>query len=325
MWTYALTAPRRFGKFDVPAPSPDDLQPGQVLLRPLAGAICGSDLPSFAGYGGQRPRYTGGHAPSQPGFPMHEVLGEVVASAHPHCAAGMRVVGWAVGADAMSEFVVTSGDSLAQVDDSLDPAVAILTQTLACVLFAADRIGDVEGESVAVLGLGPIGMLFAHVLKLRGARRVTGVDLVDRSDVAADFGIDEAVHSSCDQWADRIADADRPGLLVEAIGHQHTSLADAMNAVAVNGRIFYFGIPSAQPVSFDLQKFLRKSLQLQSGATPVRHRHDALAAAGKHLQEHPFLAEKYVTHVFGVADVQDAYDLASVAAPGRLKVAVRMS
>ena len=49
------------------------------------------------------------------------------------------------------------------------------------------------GLTCAVLGLGPIGLLFCHVLKERGAARVFGVDRVDRSAIAPRFGVDDVV------------------------------------------------------------------------------------------------------------------------------------
>lgn len=46
MWAYAITAPGRLERVEVPVPEPG---PGRVLVRLRAGGICGSDLPSFVG------------------------------------------------------------------------------------------------------------------------------------------------------------------------------------------------------------------------------------------------------------------------------------
>lgn len=323
MWAYTLTEPRKFSRVEVSQPGEGDLKEGQVLLRTLAGGVCGSDLGFFAGHPSTRHQDRSLHAANPPGYPMHEVVGEVLASRNPLFARGARVVGWAQYDNAVSEIIVTDGDQVALIDEDLEPAKAVLIQTLACVIYAVDQIGDVEGQSVAVLGQGPIGMLFSHVLKSRGASHVTGVDLVDRSDFSVDFGVDEAIRGSVERWASHLVDADRPSVVVEAIGHQAFTIGDAIEAAAPGGRLYYFGIPETRPVAFDLYQFLRKSLTLKAGTTLSR-RH-SLEVARDHLKANSFLADRYVTNFFDVEDVQQAYETAIVPAQGRLKVAVRMA
>jgi threonine dehydrogenase-like Zn-dependent dehydrogenase len=71
---------------------------------------------------------------------------------------------------------------------------------------------------------------------------VTGVDRVDRSEIAATFGVDRDVRATSDSWAASLVDEDRPHLVVEVIGHQVGTVADAVRAVARNGEISCFGI-----------------------------------------------------------------------------------
>jgi L-iditol 2-dehydrogenase len=323
VWAYNLTAPRHFERVDIPAPEPSDLKEGQILIRTLAGAVCGSDLAFFAGHPSGMAQDKGPYVANFPGYPMHEVVGEVVSSRNPLFAEGTRVVGWAQYDNGLSEFLITHGERVAQVDDEWEPSVAVLIQTLCCVMYAADQIGDVSGRSVAVLGQGPIGMLFSHVLKSRGVSHVTGIDLVDRRDLAPAFGVDEVVHGAVSRWVAQLADDARPDIVVEAIGHQTLTIGDAIEAVAPNGLIYYFGIPEVQPVSFDLHRFLRKSLTLKAGTTQSRHHY--LEIAREHFKSNPQLAESYVTHTFDVSDAQRAYETAIVPSAGRLKVAVRMA
>jgi L-iditol 2-dehydrogenase len=240
MWAQTLVAPARFELQDVQAPTAGEVGTDEVLLRVLAGGICGSDLPYFKGapqmgtIGGPHP-----YRPYRPGFPLHEVVGEVMASQHPEVHVGTRVVGWASKTDAMSEYLIARGAGLGEYDPDLPPATAILLQPLACVIYALDQIPDIEGARAAVIGLGPIGVLFAHVLKELGARHVIGVDRVDRSDVAATFGIDEPVHASSEVWAGTLqSEASRPRIIVEAVGHQVTTLANAISALAFWGHIY---------------------------------------------------------------------------------------
>ncbi|BBY59717.1 hypothetical protein MSAR_28530 [Mycolicibacterium sarraceniae] len=100
-------APGTFERVTVPAPSSDRLRDGQVLLKFLAAGICGSDIPGFTGVQGRPPGDTGARAAEMAGFPVHEIVGDVLASSHPGHRIGDRVVGWASGFDGLMEFVVS--------------------------------------------------------------------------------------------------------------------------------------------------------------------------------------------------------------------------
>jgi threonine dehydrogenase-like Zn-dependent dehydrogenase len=303
---------------EVDRPFPDDLGDGQVLVRTTAGGLCGSDLPYVNGH------VTAEHAPADPrwpdraGFPMHEMTGTVVASRSPGLAAGDEVVGWATPANGLAEYVVTDGAGLCCYDRAWPASTAVLLQPLACVLYAVGRLGDVEGASVAVIGLGSIGVLFGHTLRAAGAARLVGVDPVDRSGLAATFGFDVTVAAPSDRWLAGLAADDRPDIVVEAAGHQAGTLNDAVNAVTPGGRIYYFGIPEDHHYPFDLNRFLRKGLTLRAGLT--RRRREMLGEAGRYLAAHRELASAFVTDVFPIQDVAAAFDRAQTAAPERVKV-----
>lgn len=319
MWAYALVGPRTFVRQEVPAPAAENLQEGQVLLRPVVGGICGSDLPGFSGH--QTPARDGVRLDAclLPGFPLHEILGDVVASRATGLPEGSRVVGW--GWNALAEYVVGNSFELTTVEPDWDPAVAIMIQPLACVLYAVDQLERLDSAHAAVLGLGPIGLLFSHVLKHSGAGRITGVDVVDRSGEAEAFGIDDVVHASSRRWAGQLVDAERPSIVVEAIGHQTATLQDAVSAVAEQGQIYYFGIPDDESYPFNMWSFLRKNLTLKSGTTLSREQY--LEKACQYFRKYPELAAAYVTHVYDINDVTAAFETASIPAPGRAKVALR--
>jgi threonine dehydrogenase-like Zn-dependent dehydrogenase len=291
-----------------------------VLLRVLAGGICGSDLPYFRG--ATPPGAVDGWSPA-PGFPMHEVVGEVVAAGDPALARGTKVVGWAAESDAIAEYVLTRASDVAPYDPGLAPATAILLQPLACVIEALDRVPGIDGARVAVLGQGPIGVLFSHVARSRGARQVVAVDRVDRADVARRFGVDEFVHTSSDRWAATVSDARRPDVVIECVGHQPTTLNDAVRAVAMDGVILYYGIPDDLVYPVPLLQLLRKRLTLLT--TMTKDRSGAVARACDYLVHHPELRELYVTHRFPADDVERAFTVGAVPTAGRLKVALTMA
>jgi threonine dehydrogenase-like Zn-dependent dehydrogenase len=195
-------------------------------------------------------------------------------------------------------------------------------QPLCTVLHAVERLGEVAGLRVAVIGQGPIGLLFSHALKARGAVHVTGVDRVDRAAIAAAFGVDEPVWNDSAAWAAALGD-ERPDIVVEAVGHQTGTLEDAVAAVAYAGTVLAFGVPDDTHYPFPFTAFFRKNATLLAGVATERRA--ALAAAREYLREHPDLLEPYITDVVAVEQAQSAFERAVAPTAGRLKVVLDAS
>lgn len=316
-----LIAPRRFVPVDVPAPTADDLADAEVLVDVIAGGVCGSDLPFFAGHPSPLFDDTNASAAGVAGFPLHEIIGDVVASLDDEIRVGDRVVGWATGTNALSERIITRGDSLGVLDPATGLDHALVLQPLACVLGTLDRLPEVP-DRVAVIGLGPFGLMFAHTLKQRGARTVVGVDPIDRTAVASTFGVDEAVCSTADRWVAGLPADERFDLVLEVVGHQPATVNDAVQALAVGGRLFCFGVPEDSHQTFVLRELFRRNGTLQAGI--VTERRAAIRVAQTYLAEHPELAQ-IVTHHFDLEDAEAAFALVASTSPDRLKVAIHMA
>jgi threonine dehydrogenase-like Zn-dependent dehydrogenase len=310
MWAYRLIAPGRFSRVDVP--EPPEPRDGEVLLRTVAGGVCGSDLPLFAGLPGHT-------FPRPAGFPMHEIVGEVVESRHSRIRVGATVVGWAAEFTAIAEFVVTEGDQVHEFTATDDPVAAVVVQPLACVLYPLRRL-DVRDRHVAVLGLGSIGLLFAREVAHAGARRVTGIDVVDRSDMADRFRVDEVVCDTTGNWSASLPEDDRPDVVIEAVGHQTDTLQHAVDACATGGHILYFGIPDEDVYPIDMESMVRKNLTLTAGATLDRPA--MLARADARLATDLPAYRGLVTHVLPFDSVQQAFDRARSPRVGQAKIVI---
>jgi L-iditol 2-dehydrogenase len=312
MWAHRLIAP---GQLEVvEADEPGEPRPGRVVVRFEAGGICGSDLPSFLGV---RDLLVGA-SHGRPGYPLHELVGEVEASAADDLPVGARVVGWAEGHLGLAEKFVARADHVCALDDELPSIQATVIQPLCTVLYAVRRLGDVRGARVAVIGQGSIGLLFSHALKAAGAGHVTGVDPIDRRHAADTFGVDTMEWSTSSQWAASLGEDARPDIVVEAVGHQAATLEDAVEAVAHAGTVLAFGVPDETHYAFPFARFFRKDATLLAGITQDRRR--SLAAARDYLVEHREMLDAYVTDVFPVAEAQAAFELAVKPTAGRLKV-----
>jgi len=322
VWAQQLTGPGTLQPVEVPAPAAGDLRAGEVLVALEHGAICGSDLPYFRA-GRRAVAAPGRPAGAPPGFPMHEIVGRVRASHDPDVSVGDRVVGWASGEDALAELVVTAGAGLHPVSGGNgDRATTVVAQPLACVMYAVDQLGDVRGKRAAVLGLGSIGMLFAWVLRQRGAATVVGVDPVDRTAHAAAFGLDEVLVTGSGPWSESLDAAGRPDVVVEAVGHQTPTVGDAVRAVADGGTVYCFGIPVREAYPIDVFTVVRRNLRIVGGVT--KDRRAVLGRALAHLRQRPHVATELVTDIRSGADAPAAYTAAGTPTAGRLKTVLAL-
>jgi L-iditol 2-dehydrogenase len=304
-----------FVRHEVEPPGEDALGDGDVLLRFRVGGICGSDIP----------RCQDGVSPDAPapfGLSLHEIVGEVVAT-RSDLEVGARVVGWVGDSTGLRELVPTTASQLVEVPDRLEDTAAVALQPLACVMHAVSRLpADLTGVEVAVIGLGPVGLLFCHVLASRGAR-VTAVDPVDRSDVADRYRISELHHATSRTWAEDPKFTARFGLVVEVVGHQTGTLDDAIAVAAEEAHIVYFGNPDERYYPLHLGAMMDRALTLQCGRTPRDMRRRALASATAYLRANPGTLDDYVTEVVDVHHAGSAYLRASRPAVGQRKVVLQ--
>jgi threonine dehydrogenase-like Zn-dependent dehydrogenase len=263
-----------------------------------------------------------GPAPTfgQPGRPLHEIVGRVRATADRRYAVGDRVVGWASRFDGLQEQIVTEADAVAHVPADLTDAQAIAPQALAVVLALADRVPTFVGKRVAVIGLGTYGNLLAAVAKARGADEVVGIDPVDRTAEAAAFGVDRFVHATSRYWAQHLSDDERPDIVIEAVGHQVATFADALEAVAPRGGIYLFGAADEPWLSLPLGLIWIKELTVTGG--PANDRHGYLEKGKAFLAEHPDLPDKLVSRIVPYTATQAAFEDVDRPRPGLLKVVI---
>ncbi|WP_061961037.1 zinc-binding dehydrogenase [Demequina flava] len=309
-WAYRLTAPLEFERVEVPVPQAPSA--GELVVELTAGAVCGSDLP-FA-----RGALIPAGGAGQPGRPMHEVVGVVLASAHTDFAPGDKVVGWASNWDALRGVFVTHGSQVAKVRmDTTDP-LATVAQSVACLMTVFDRLGPLAGRSVGIVGVGPFGLMTSVLAKHFGAGHIVGVDPLERAGDAEGLPFDELVRKNSRIWAAEIADADRPDIVIEMVGHQSSTVADAMNAVGQAGTVLAFGVPDDDWYSLPMRSFFRRNGTLITGVTS-EHR-DTLERAQDYLVDNPWFAPRMVTDVIPMDQVGDAFAAACHPKPGQRKI-----
>ena len=290
MRSVQLLGPREL--VSVEAPVPGELGTDEVEVRLELAGICGSDRPGFV-HGvdqvGERPV----------GFPTHECVGTVVRSSGDPSLVGKRVIAIPNRDAGLSQLFHAPIFKTHPLRSTLPIQTVILTQPLASVLAALDRLGDLTGKTAAVIGLGPIGISFGYVMRTMGVASLVGFDPRDR-------GTAPLAHVF-----DKIGGAPAAGeefdIVVEAVGHNLDVVNVAIEAAAYRGTVLFFGVPDEDVYPFKFKKFFRKCLNLVANVQP--HWQTYLPRAEEFLVAHPGLGA-LVTDVIPVEEAHLAFETA---------------
>jgi L-iditol 2-dehydrogenase len=166
---------------------------------------------------------------------------------------------------------------------------AAIAEPLACVINAQELIGVGEGDTVVVLGAGPVGCLHASLARIRKAAKVLLADIrPERLQLAAAFGADRLIDGSRDDVRARVLEETEGHgasvVIVAAPSHQAQELA--VTLAARRGRVNFFGgLPKTRPtVTLDANMVHYRELSIVGsyGSRPAHNRMALeLVAAGR--------------------------------------------
>jgi L-iditol 2-dehydrogenase len=292
---------------EIPVP---DIGEEDVLLRVQAAGVCGSDLHQYHGKHSWRVNYPivlghefagviakAGHRVR--GFKEGDRVTSETAAVLPHDSPLIRRglynldpgrLGFGYGVDgAMAPYVRVPGRCLHHVPASLAMERAALTEPC-CVAYNAVCVNSHvrPGESIAIIGPGPIGLLCAMMAKLAGAGHLLVVGTPadgKRLDVAVQIGADTALGANGEdvaQWVRTLGDGYGIDLVVDSAGVS-ASLKLALEIVRPAGQITKVGW-GPQPLDFSLDPLVQKAVTLKGSFShnwPVWEQVLSLLGSGK--------------------------------------------
>jgi L-iditol 2-dehydrogenase len=228
----------------------------------------------------------------------------------------VRFFGYPPQNGAMAEYVAVPRAALHPVPAGFDAADAVLLETLGVAIHAIDLAKPRLGETVAVLGCGPVGLLLAQLARLAGAERVFAGDPVGyRAALAKTLGAD---HDFTDRAAVAAATQGRGVDLVLEATDSPAGLDDAAKTARIGGRVVMVGIPEGNRYTLTAAEARRKGLGIKfSRRMPeVYPRAIALTQSGK-VQLKPL-----ATHHFALADAAQAFELQAARRDGVIKAII---
>jgi L-iditol 2-dehydrogenase len=305
--------------------------PREVQVEVGAVGVCGSDLHSYS---------EGGVGDTPCEYPMvlgHEPAGTVVK-------VGAGVSGWSVGDRAALEpalycyhceycmsgrhnicanirFLSTPGHpgffrervnlpitNLVGIPKNLPLEVATLVEPLAIALHSLKFVELQPGDTVAVFGAGPIGLMTTAALKVAGAGRILVVEPVaHRREMAKHLGADAAIDpEQVDAAQEIVAETGRRGVdcAVDCAAKEHTTNW-AIRAARNGGRVVLTGIHSASFVPFEVSPMRRKELTIFNVRRSNHESHRALEL----LLQRTAQFAPLVTHKRPLSAIADAFRL----------------
>jgi threonine 3-dehydrogenase len=320
---------------ELPVPEPG---PGEVLVRVEAASVCGTDLhierwdpwaqenfgPPPMTFGHEMAGVVVAHGPAA----GRVALGELVAveshmvdgtcyqcrTGRGHVCQNMRILGVHIPGS-FAQYVVIP-ESNAWVVEGYPAEIAALQEPLGNAVHAA-FVEEIVGQSVAVLGCGPIGVMAIAVCRQAGAGRIFATDMnLERLEMARRMGADVTIDAAEDV-AGRIrseTDGDGVDVVLEMSGAE-PALHQGLAAVTNGGRISLLGTHT-RPASIDLSaEVIFKGLRIH-GITGRRlyetwHRTTALLEEGLDLAP-------IITHRLPLARYAEAFELVASGHAGKV-------
>ena len=358
MKAWVLGGPEQLSLTEKPVPQPGA---AEVLVRIDAIAVCATDLeiikygPPALIQGGMpfNKNFTPGHeymgtvVKLGPGVDEYSVGDRVTVEIHagcgrcPRCREGMYTACLNYGMNygehnkghrangfttdgGFAEYAVNNINTLVHVPDDMTDEEATLVVTAGTAMYGLDVMGGViAGQSVVVMGPGPIGLMGVGVAKALGASPVILTGTRDnRLEMGKKLGADHVINI---RNQDAVEEVRR---LTKGIGCDYvlecsgapTALNDAAKMCNRGGRICLAAFPH-EPVLVDVAHIVRNNIYvfgIRGEGKSATHRAAAFMAQKR------FDAKLIHTHTFPLKDVPEAIRYARDRIDDAIKVVVKM-
>jgi len=312
-------------------PVPKIIEPDDAILRVTTSTICGTDIHIEAG----------GVPTVQPGTILgHEFCGEIVEMGpgvhgfeigdkvavscitqcgecfwclkqdYAHCTTGSWIFGHLIdGCQTEYTRVPHANMGLHKIPEGLtDEDVMFVTDILSTGYYGAERGRIQPGDTVAVMGTGPVGMCAMATARLWGPAQIIAVDTNEfRLDVCLKEGIaDVALNPTKVDVPAKIREltAGRGAdVTIEAVGIEPT-FSLALNSVRPGGNVSVIGV-FEKPIEVKMNELWIKNINISMGLVDANHIPQLIDLIAKGKLNMRFLQ----THVKPLNDIMEGYDV----------------
>jgi alcohol dehydrogenase len=231
-----------------------------------------------------------------------------------HCLAdeGAPGIGWILGhlidgTQAEMVRIPFADNSLYPLPENVpDEAALLLSDILPTGFEIGVQYGRVSpGDTVAVVGAGPVGLAVVATAGLYGAAQIIAIDLDEnRLDLAKQVGATHCINSASHDWQQQVlalTDGHGVDVAVEAVGLPAT-FEMCTQLVRPGGSVANVGV-HGKPVQLDLQDLWIKNITISMGLVNTT----TLAMLLRLVAQQKLPVDKFITHRFDLADMVNAY------------------
>lgn len=208
----------------------------------------------------------------------------------------------------LSEYLVLPESNCYPVPKNFNGELAALVEPLSIGYYAANFIeGKSETSSIAILGVGPIGLSVLLSLKTMGKNNIYVTDKLDyRLKTAMNMGavltgnVDkEDIFSKFSEKNPVLFD-----IVYECCGKQE-AIDQAVDLLKPGGELLIVGIPAGDRISFDINKVRRKEIVIQN----VRRQNKSIQPVIDLINEKKMNPEIMITHLFKSEKTSEAFEI----------------
>jgi len=204
------------------------------------------------------------------------------------------------------EWNVSHGGVL-KLPDSMTFEEAAMIEPLACCVRSWSKCDYQEGDSAAIFGVGPTGMMHVMLAQSKKFSKIFCFDVNDfRLDFAKKFNVSETLNSMDENRVKKVFDqTDGRGVDIAMVATSSLkALEDAIEMVRKGGAIMMFGVPSkGAKIDLDMSEIYSKEITLvTSYAASDSDTKEALRL----IESSEINVRQLVTHTYPILDSQKA-------------------
>lgn len=222
---------------------------------------------------------------------------------------------WQAGA--FAEYIAVPKQNVVLLDDSIDYKAGALIEPASVAHHGLKRLNKIEGEDIAIVGCGTIGLFAIQFAKLYGAKRIFAFDLSDSQlEMAKQLGADYCINTSKANFMDEVLElSNKRGIknVVELAG-SIPSAKLCFELVEKKGEVVIVGTIHSD-ITFSLREYEMLSKK-EFTLTGSRMSYGAPFPGEDWSQIAMFLKnkqliadERFISHTFKLKDIDKAFAL----------------
>jgi len=328
----------------VPCPEPVE---GELLIRVRAVGVCGSDVHYFHDGGIGITKVTEPHelghefsgvvaalGPGVDGPPVGTRVAvepaihcghcEFCLEGHPNICPQVQFVSTPPLGGSLVEYLAHPAELVFPMPDAMDFADGAMLEPLGVAIHTVNLARLRPGDTVAILGSGPIGLLTLEVARLSGAAKAYATDLeperlaaAQRLGASAVFQADGADPVA---WISELTQGRGVDVVFEAAWAAET-VGQAVAMVKPGGRVVIGGIPSgADAITYPASTARRKGLTIKM----VRRMKHTYPRSISLVQDGLVDVQSLITHRFPLEAASEAFELVDARADGVIKALIEV-